>query len=285
MKLSAILIGASLLSMAKCQFFPLNRKEEIPVNLVPYKLGQEVYIDCITRSIDNGEHKFDEQERIIYAPFPICKETNKPLSFQYGVSEDFNCTLSISDELYHLFQLYIHEDAPFSCRLPLSSEANYLEKGGAYVPLTFNFRGEIHDSHLDIDTALNVLLTKPANSNPEENTFISSIAYSSGTNTTRIVIGDSMTLSLAVRWLDQIVPTGSQAGHIKNNGLPFSDGFYRFPMNFVPISYSWFIAYLAIVSLATAVLVYAFSYKHITHSASKHKYKPLDSETAVGKED
>ncbi|KAI3406785.1 hypothetical protein KGF56_000390 [Candida oxycetoniae] len=183
------------------QWYPVNSKGEIP-SIEPFQKGQEIQFDCIQRNIDNGEHKFDQQNKVIYGPFPKCKETSKPLSFKYGVNEDVNCTIEFTDELFHLFQLYIHEDVPFSCRLPMSSEMLSIEKGGAYIPFTFNFRGEITDSHIDVDHSMNVLITIP--DNPMEYTFVSAIAYSSGTNTTRIVIGDTMTIQFAVRWLDQL---------------------------------------------------------------------------------
>ncbi|KAG2735929.1 hypothetical protein G9P44_000019 [Scheffersomyces stipitis] len=280
MKLSLVVAGISLTSFVSAnQWYPRNRKEEIPVEFTPYDLGQLVQMDCITRNIDNGEHVFDENDKIVYGPFPTCKETNRPLSFEYGVNADFNCTIEFTDNLYHLFQLYIHEDVPFGCRLPVSADANYLQKGGAYVPLTFNFRGEIHDSHLDIDSSLNVLLTKPANRNHEENTFISAVAYSSGTNVTRIVIGDSLTLNFAVRWLDQIVPVNSIAGKTEN--LPYADGFYRFPAAFVPISYQWFTFYLVLTAVLSGLVVFTLSYTAISRRVKNLGKFNLDSENKL----
>lgn len=264
------------------QFYPLNRNGDIPADLELFQLGQDIPLDCISRNIDNGEHKFDDKDRIIYVPFPTCQETNKPLSFKYGVNEDVNCTIGFTDELYHLFQLYIHEDSPFSCRLPLSNEPHYIEKGGAFIPLTFNFRGQIQDSHLDIDSHLNVLFTKPA----EENTLISSVAWSSGTNATRIVIGDYLTINLAVRWLDNLKNTDSNTDSFRNvNGLPFPDGFYKLPLNSIPISYSMFLFYLGLVSLASGALVLAFSYNLISIKFSKTHYRNLDNESLVTKRD
>ncbi|KAK6202438.1 uncharacterized protein RJT21DRAFT_19731 [Scheffersomyces amazonensis] len=262
--------------VAGTQWYPLDIKGEIPATFTPYKRGDNVYLDCISRNIDNGEHKFDEQDKIIYGPFPTCKETGKPLNFKYGISEDFNCTITFSDELYHLFQLYIHEDVPFSCRLPISSESHYLEQGGAYIPLTFNFRGEIHDSHLDIDPTLNVLITKPANNNEDENTFISAVAYSSGTNATRIVIGDSLTLSVAVRFLDQLKVTSSGTTPA---GLPYAEGFYKFPINFTPISPTSSAILLFMAVLITGIIVFAATYNYLSKRLIKsHKYKSVDSE-------
>lgn len=260
------------------QFYPLNRKGEIP-QIQPYTYGQDVFIDCITRNIDNGEHKFDSNDRIIYGAFPVCKESGKPLSFHYGVSEDINCTITFTDELFHLFELYVHEDSPFSCRIPLSTEANYLELGGAYIPLTFNFRGEVHDSHLDIDNHMNLLIVKPPTNQPEKQTVVSAVAWSSGTNATRVVIGDEMTLEVGVRWIDSIKPSGSQAKG--SNSLPFDDGFYKLHMNSVPISMKVLIFLFVVVALLSS----SISCGGTSMKYKKRGYKPVDTESGIDKQD
>lgn len=262
------------------QFYPLTGNGNIPT-IEPYVLGQEMFMDCISRNIDNGEHKFDAQDRIIHVPFPVCKETGKPLAFQYGISEDRNCTINFNDELYHLFQLYVHEDAPFSCRIPVSTESHYLEKGGAYIPLTFNFRGEIHDSHLDIDQSMNVIFTKPSANDPSQYSIISAIAYSSSTNVSRVVIGNDLTLNLAVRWLENS-PVNSIGN--KYEKLPFVDGFYSLPMNSIAISYSTMVLYFIIIGLASSAVTWAFSYNVISLKFSK-RYQPLDQESTFSKRD
>ena len=275
------MVMLSLAEKSKTHFYPLDKDGKIPTDIVPYEVGQEILIDCIARNIDNGEHKFDEQERIIHSAFPICKETGKPLTFRYGISEDVNCTIGFTDELYHLFQLYIHEDVPFSCRVPLSSSPNYMEKGGAFVPLSFNFRGDIHESHLDIDNNLNVLFTKPSNRIPEEYTIISSIAYSSGTNSTRVVIGDSLTLNLAIRWFDTLTNSGSNTNDYKKEGLPYADGFYKLPLNLIPVSYS--LALLGLVGAVVGGIAAASGLGAIFNKNRKYKY--VDNETTLGKQD
>lgn len=263
------------------QWFPLTRKGEIPTELEPFQIGQEVPLDCIIRNIDNGEHKFDDQGNIIYGPFPKCQETGKPLTFRYGVNEDINCTIGFTDELYHLFQLYVHEDAPFSCRVPLSSELGYIEKGGAAIPLTFNLRGEVHESHFDVDSLVNVLFTIPG----EASTIVSAVAWSSGTNTTRMTIGEYLTLSFAVRWNDHMKNTNSLAQPYHYAGLPYGDGFYKLPANLIPLSYSMFVFYLAIVSLATGALILAFAYNVLSIKFSKRGYRAVDGESLVTKRD
>ncbi|CAK9435663.1 uncharacterized protein LODBEIA_P03900 [Lodderomyces beijingensis] len=266
-------LGVLALATSSCalQWFPVNSKGEIPLEIEPFEKGQEVQFDCIQRNIDNGEHKFDQQNKIIYGPFPKCKETSKPFSFAYGVNQDINCTIEFSDELYHLFQLYIHEDAPFSCRLPLSSEMLSIEKGGAYIPFTFNFRGEISESHLDIDSSMNVLITKPSNDLAEQYTFISAVAFGSGTNTTRIVIGEELTLNFAIRWFDSLSVKG-KTGY----DLPYDDGFYKFPMSFIPMSYTVFYSYISLTSVVTALMTLLITYKWVNQ---KRRYMPLDNES------
>lgn len=247
------LLLLALVPFCSGQWYPLTTKEEIPVDIKPYEKGQDVVLHCISRNIDDGEHKFDDQQRIMTIPFPTCKETGKPLGFHYGVDEDIKCTIGFSDELFHMFQLYVHEDAPFSCRMPLSSEDQYLQKGGAYVPLTFNFRGEVHDSHLDLDTSLNVLMTAPSSN--ELKTFVSAVAWSSGTDTQRVTIGSYVTLDLAVRWLNLITPLSSTT---YEEALPYANGFYRFP---TVVSTSTLYNYVSVAVVATSVVISAIAFR------------------------
>ncbi|CAK7895687.1 hypothetical protein CAAN1_12S03554 [[Candida] anglica] len=276
MKLLKITAALVLAPLVACQWYPQDQKGEVPTEIKGYERGQEIVLECITRQIDNGEHKFDDKDRIIYAPFPTCQETEKPLSLKYGVSEDFNCTIGFTDELYHLFQLYIHEDAPFSCRIPLSSELNYIEKGGAFVPLTFNLRGEVHDSHLDVDQSINLIAI--GSTNGDEKTVVSATAWSSGTNSTRVVIGDNLSLNLAVRWLENSNPFGSKAG--QDSSIPFQDGFYKLPKFISSIQYYGSIACWSIIS---AGLTFIFMYRAARNTRTK--YRTFDSEADFTKND
>lgn len=283
MKLVAFAFLLPLLAaepVLKAQFYPLTRKGDIP-NIVPYKEGQDVFIDCISRNIDNGEHNFDSNDRIIYKAFPTCKETGKPLSFHYGVSEDIECSITFTDELYHMFQLYVHEDVPFSCRIPLSTEANYLELGGAYIPLTFNFRGEVHNSHLDLDANMNLLITKPSNKIPEQQTVVSAIAWSSGTNATRVTIGETVKLQLAVRWFNHLKNVGSLAGSEPAISLPYPDGFYKLPLGIITLTYNTYFGTMAFVSLVSVVLS-GFICLRFKKNSFRHS---TDPESAYGKMD
>lgn len=245
---------AAVLPVCHGQWFPLTSKEEIPVQIQPYEAGQEVLLQCIARNIDNGEHKFDDQDRIVTIPFPKCEETKKPLSLKYGVDEDIKCTIGFTDELYHLFQLYVHEDVPLSCRLPMSSEANYLEKGGAWILLTFNFRGEVHDSHVDLDSSLNVVVVVPSGRS-ELSTFVSAVGWSSGTDTQRVTIGNHVTLTMAVRWLKLLVPVAEES---YEDPLPFANGFYKL---LSMVSTTVLYTDIAIAVVATSVVLGVLGYR------------------------
>lgn len=268
---AAAIVGSVV--AATPQWFPLNRKGEVP-EIQPYTLGLDLLIDCISRNIDTGEHNFDSNGRIVYTAFPTCKETGKPLAFAYGVSEDVNCTITFLDEMYHMFQLYVHEDAPFSCRIPFSTEAHYLESGGAYVPLTFNLRGEVHDAHMDIDPVMNAIFVTPE---LEPGAVVSAVAWSSGTNATRVVIGDLLTLQVAARW-ELLKPTGSQAGNL--HSLPYSDGFYRLPVHSIPLSFHQFYFVLALV--AGAAFIVGSVYRRL---GKKPRYPNFDREADIVKTD
>lgn len=139
-------------------------------------------------------------------------------------------------EFFHVFQLYIHEDVPFSCRIPYSKKVrgtpvgdkvkrhgDHADEGVAstapvaaqattvgkkiistpkkpsntiYIPLTFVIRGVIQESHLDIDPAINVVLL----SNTTAGRVNSAVAFSSGSSVQRFIIGDSLPLRIATRW-------------------------------------------------------------------------------------
>lgn len=179
-------------TVALCEVFPLNPLNK-PAIITPFTTRDDIPVECIQRQIDNGEHKFDADGNIIYGPFPTCSETGKPLSFHYGTNEDFNCTVVLTDEVYHMFQLYVHEDSPFSCRVPHSS--TYKD---ANVPFTLNFRGHLETSHLDIDTTMNVIAHKGPQS-----TVMTMVGYASGSHTQRYIIGDLLTIRFSVNWIDE----------------------------------------------------------------------------------
>lgn len=189
--LTPVLALASLVSPILAEKYPTLPKTA-PVK--PFTEGDLIPIQCIQRQIDNGEHRFDSNNNIIYGSFPVCSETGKPFSLKYGVSESVNCTVVLTDELYHLFQLYIHEDAPFSCHLPnnLGIDDKSLE---GFIPFPLNLRGNLESSHLDIDTTLNVILQGGADED-----IVAAVAFSAGSETHRYIIGDLLTFQFDINW-------------------------------------------------------------------------------------
>lgn len=190
MKLTPLFL---FISLAIAEVYPQlpSSKNQQP-HITPFSLNSKIPISCIQRQIDNGEHKFDAKGEIIHSSFPKCRETGEPFTLEYDVSGVKNCTIELTDENYHLFQLYIHQDVPFSCRLPIGLNSEL------FVPFTLNFRGLIETSHLDIDTTMNVLIHKTA-----QGGVISSIGYSSGGNVSRYIIGDFMPIRFHVQWIDE----------------------------------------------------------------------------------
>lgn len=198
-------LGSCLLPGVMGERFP---KVQDDVILKPFTKNQKIPIQCIQRHIDTGEHKFDSNENIIYGPFPKCKESGEEFSLTYKKNEEVQCTVELTDELYHLFQLYIHEDAPFSCKIPIDSQNN------AFIPLTFSFRGDLETSHLDIDTTMNVLVHLNENNN-----IVSSVGYSSGDKVERYIIGDPMPIHFNINWIDSTVSKKNKFHYVLNFGF------------------------------------------------------------------
>ncbi|PYI05241.1 hypothetical protein BO78DRAFT_346220 [Aspergillus sclerotiicarbonarius CBS 121057] len=128
-----------------------------------YTYGQSVPVTCLNRTIDSGEHITDNLGKLQYIPFPTCNETSLPLSLHYGVPETLTCTIaSLSDDLYHLLEYYVHSDVPMTCRVPSAPLANQQivdeDTGPAYTPITFAVQGTLQLSHLHLWTDLNVLV-------------------------------------------------------------------------------------------------------------------------------
>ncbi|KAA8650502.1 uncharacterized protein ATNIH1004_003189 [Aspergillus tanneri] len=136
----------------------------------------------------------DKLGKLQYIPFPTCNETFLPLALRYGVPETVNCTInSLSDELYHLLEYYVHSDVPMTCRIPTGplspSAASYTdsdgevvgtelaalaEDGPSYTPITFALQGTLQRSHLHIWTDMNVVMHNIASTgkfnNPKKKT-------------------------------------------------------------------------------------------------------------------
>ncbi|KAK9239811.1 hypothetical protein V1525DRAFT_396827 [Lipomyces kononenkoae] len=170
-----------------------------------YKPKSQLELACMVRDIDNGEHITDANSgMIIYNSFPLCKETNRPLSFAFGVDSDnrVNCTFGVVDEFYHMLQLYVHQDAPLSCRVPARLGSEHL-----FAPVVFSVQGKLEQSHLDIATKFNIIFTYAdglINGKPSKKSganVTSAVAYPiHPSSTTRLIIGDELTMQFNVRW-------------------------------------------------------------------------------------
>lgn len=184
-------------------------------------VGDPVKVSYISRNIDNGEHKFDENNNIIYNPFAICRETGKPLELRFMKDEKINCTISLVDEQFHLFQMYIHEDVPWSCRLTVGSDDEHVKENlgsdgldldddedhGAVKTTSYNvsvpfiMNAELHESHLRIDPRINILLV--ANED-EDGSFRlkSGVGFGNGDPKARkrYVIDDDVNFEFNVFW-------------------------------------------------------------------------------------
>lgn len=191
---------------------------------------------------ETGDHITDSEGNLQYIPFPVCAETNKPLSLRYGSQTPQNCSITVDDPLFHLLEFYIHNDAPLTCRVPsfptqglTPAKISGEDKAGAlgsestsHTPLVFALSGTLQLSHLHVANKLNVLVhvePKPSKgrgfsaggTGPRTGDVISAAAYSTypTIQQTKIVIGDTLTLQLYPRWYVGIaLPTSStSSGH------------------------------------------------------------------------
>ncbi|KAJ5747613.1 uncharacterized protein N7511_009309 [Penicillium nucicola] len=136
--------------------------------------------------MSESHHITDDLGKLQYVPFATCNETARPLSIHYGISETITCTIaSLTDEMYHLLEFYVHSDVPMTCRIPTapltqanngdhtektkaedaessSGEADSLsaltDNGPPFTPLTIALQGTLQRSHLHIWTDMNVVM-------------------------------------------------------------------------------------------------------------------------------
>ncbi|QPG75728.1 hypothetical protein FOA43_003088 [Brettanomyces nanus] len=212
-----------------------------------FRKGDMIPLECTKRQIDTGEHFFDEKGNIIYIDFPICRETRKPPLLYFGVDQQFKCTIHFEDKIYHLFQLYLHQDAPFSCRLPVKPDS------AMYIPFTVQMRGDVLESHFNLDPNVNLLLFSD---NLQDGQIVSGTSFSSSVNTTRVIIGDFVELNFDVRWttLKQI-REGTEEEDEKKGIVT-----YRLPEDFTAFWYS----VIAVSSiLLGSIITLVFSYKRL----------------------
>ncbi|KAL8751144.1 MAG: hypothetical protein Q9184_006162 [Pyrenodesmia sp. 2 TL-2023] len=177
----------------------------------------------------------DSAGQLQYIPFPTCNETKRPLELLFGVEKDTNCTIpSITDEFFHLLEFYVHNDAPLTCRIPthpllssIGTSAIAPSSNNAvqndYIPLIFALAGTLQYSHLHINTRMNVVLHTSPNLVMEEADILAATGYSVpslSTTSTKIVIGDPLSLQLNVKWYTSptLPPSTTQAsglgGHV-----------------------------------------------------------------------
>ncbi|KAI5816977.1 hypothetical protein BZA77DRAFT_233906, partial [Pyronema omphalodes] len=193
--------------------------ESETTELLTYREGDVVELQCLNRTIDTGEHITDKTGKLQYVPFAQCNETGAPLELRFMEGEGINaqpglnCTIPVvTDEMYHLLEFYVHHDSPLSCRVRarpqgihralIETEEGDSGSGGIeWVPLIFGLTGKLESSHLHIANRIN-LLFHMASGLP--GVIDSAAAYSTSavSASTRIIIGDPLPLHFRVRWYE-----------------------------------------------------------------------------------
>ncbi|CAF9915774.1 MAG: hypothetical protein GOMPHAMPRED_000848 [Gomphillus americanus] len=176
-----------------------------------YHLGERFPVECLNRTLESGEHIMDASGELVYVPFATCEETGKPLQFEFGSEKDINCTIaSLSDPMYHLFEFYIHNDAPLSCRVPSIPVSPYdTSSPHEYTTFQIALTGTLQLSHLHINPQLNVIMHTTSTTGKEkgkasnlEGQILAATAYSlpPTKSSPRVIIGDALPLRFTVRW-------------------------------------------------------------------------------------
>ncbi|POR37454.1 Uncharacterized protein TPAR_02353 [Tolypocladium paradoxum] len=205
--LYAVLCGALSTGIAAAQHLD---------GLPSYHYGAPIPVECMNRSSETGEHLENADHELEWIPFPACNETGKPLEFQYGTEGEVKCTIAnVSDPLFHLFEFYVHSDAPLSCRLPARPPAHVEVIGDKapaqeYIPLVFAVAGTLQLSHMHISAHMNVLLHSVPKHHMrlhDSGVLDSGVAYSTsplnhveGSNSRKLIVGDPLPLTFSVRW-------------------------------------------------------------------------------------
>lgn len=156
------------------------------------------------------------------------------MSFLYNTPQTQTCTIdSLPDELYHLFEFFVHSDVPLTCRVPsyplsqkelgIASTLPGVDGTGTekdqWTPFTIALQGTLQLSHLHLHTHINVLFhISPEPESPAETVqshLIASTAYSlpnTSSSTplegTKIVRNEPMVLTFNVGWVDGAVLPG-----------------------------------------------------------------------------
>ena len=131
---------------------------------------------------------------------------------------DINCTIPfLSDPLFHLFEFYIHNDAPLTCRVPsLPLDTRKHHKAHDYTIFQIALSGTLQLSHLHINPQLNVIMhttsstvkgkgKRKGKDFDVESQILAASAYSlpPSLSSPKTVIGDPLPLQLSVRWYTQ----------------------------------------------------------------------------------
>ncbi|KAK9454273.1 hypothetical protein V1511DRAFT_421662 [Dipodascopsis uninucleata] len=168
----------------------------------PYRKGDLIPVECLSRELDHGEHITDEETgELLYEIFPMCSETGRPLEIPFGLDIDnLRCTISLTDPLYHLWQIYVHQDAPLSCKVGKRKGATFM------APLSVIVSGKLEQSHLDVSTRFALMMS---GSFGEGSVFAGGAFSPEPSNTTRVIIGDELPLVFNIRWFDHRLPRSS----------------------------------------------------------------------------
>lgn len=216
MKFNSIAVSAFALTVQglKIQEYPEYRLDSQTYPL--HKDGEPIPISCIKRQIDTGEHMFDpETNEIIYETFPKCLETNKPFQLEFGLNSLKECTVQMDDELFHMFQLYLHKDVPWTCRLESKKDS------GVYIPMDIAIRGNVMESHVDLDSNINMIIITENDDN-DQGEIIAGTAWSSSRNTSKVIIGDQVKLRFNLNWSNQL--KGSTINNVDKEAVPLDNG-------------------------------------------------------------
>ncbi|KAI5783881.1 hypothetical protein DFH27DRAFT_487785 [Peziza echinospora] len=200
---------------------------EKPVIKTFYKAGDPLEVSCLNRTADTGEHISDSHGTLQYIPFPVCNETQTPLTLNYLSETPLTCTITeLSEDFFHLLELYVHADSPLTCRIPrrplgnhhsltnggsASSSLASVEGGQEWTPLVISIAGKFEISHLHIANHVNMLFhVSSSTGNPEfregdeDLSIDSATAYSTSplhaAQTTKVIIGDPLPLYFTPRW-------------------------------------------------------------------------------------
>lgn len=218
-----------------------------------YNKGELMPVTCLNRTIDTGEHITDSHGNLQYIPFPTCNETQLPLAFPYDTPSTQSCTIdSLPDELYHLFEFFVHSDVPLTCRVPtypLDSAAASVDTATntgvgstsdveTWTPFTVAVQGTLQTSHLHLHTNINVLFhtsieesAKKSKKTAPQSHLIASTAYSvpnpslsSPREGTKITRYEPLVLTFNVGWIDGDVLPG-MVGRLEMGVRDHSVGF------------------------------------------------------------